>query len=59
MAAGMIQLNAGLNISNGNLNLDTRLDGDGGDLLDHFGGTVQINHALVYTQFEPIPGVGT
>lgn len=59
MASAKIQFVTKLNISNGNLNLDTRLDSDGSDLLDYFRRTVQIDHALVHTQFEPVPGVGT
>lgn len=36
-----------LQVSNGDLNLDTGLDGDGGDLLDHVSGGVQVDQALV------------
>lgn len=60
MAARMIhKRSASLNVGDGNLDLDTGLDGDGGDLLHHFRRAVQINHALVHTQLEPVPGVGT
>lgn len=58
-ASEKIQDDFSLNISNGDLDLDTGLNGDGSDLLDHFRGTVQIDHALVHTQLEPVPGVGT
>lgn len=50
---------AHLNIGNSNLHLNTRLNSDGGDLLDNLRGTVQVDHSLVHTQLKPIPGVGT
>ena len=46
-----------LNISNSDLHLDTRFNGDRCDLLDHFRWAVQINHSLVHSQFEPVPCV--
>lgn len=58
-ATEMLQCDTGLNISNGNLDLNTRFNGDGSDLLDHLGGTVQIDHTLVHTQLKSVPGVGT
>lgn len=36
-----------LHVSNGDLNLHTRLDGDGGDLLDDVSRGVQVDQALV------------
>lgn len=45
-------------ISDGDLNLYTWFDADGGDLLDNFRWTVQINQALVDPHLEAIPGFG-
>merc|ERR1719167_1232960 len=42
-------------VSNGNLNLDSGLDVDGGDLLDDLRGRVQVDHALVDAQLELVP----
>lgn len=36
-----------LQVSDGDLDLYTGLDADGGDLLDHIGGGVQVDEALV------------
>eukprot|EP00959_Pyramimonas_sp_CCMP1952_P439893 9209373-Pyramimonas_sp.AAC.1 len=46
-------------VSDGDLNLHTGLDVDGGDLLHHVGRGVQIDQALVNAHLEAIPGVGT
>ncbi|KAF3836117.1 hypothetical protein F7725_028675 [Dissostichus mawsoni] len=46
-------------ISDGYFNLYTRFDADGGDLLDDFRWTVQINQALVDPHLEAIPGFGS
>jgi len=48
-----------LSISDRDLDLDSGLDVDGGDLLDGVGGGVQVNHTLVDPQLEPVPGLGT
>ena len=48
-----------LGVDDGHLDLDTGLDGDGGDLLHHVGGRVQVDQALVDAQLEAVPGVGT
>ena len=49
----------GLSVDDGHLNLDTGLDGDGGDLLDDVGGGVEVDEALVDAHLEPVPSVGT
>lgn len=54
-----VQCDAELNISDGNLNLNTRLNSDRSDLLNHFRRAVEIDHTLVHAQFKPVPGVGT
>lgn len=46
-------------ICNGNFHLDTRLDADGGDLLDDLRWTVQINQTLVDPHLKAIPGFGS
>ena len=48
-----------LTIVDGNVNLDTGLNGDAGDLLDDLTGGVQIDEALVDAHLEAVPGVGT
>ena len=48
-----------LTIVDGNVNLDTGLNGDAGDLLDDLTGSVQIDEPLVDTHLESVPGVGT
>lgn len=48
-----------LHISNGNFNLNTRLNCDGCYLLYNFWWAVQINNSLVHPQFKSIPSVGT
>lgn len=46
-------------ICDGNFNLNTWLDADGGDLLDNLRWTVQINEPLVDPHLEAIPGFGS
>lgn len=46
-------------VCDGNLNLYTRLDADGGDLLNDLRWAVQIDQALVDPHLETIPGFGT
>ncbi len=48
-----------LSVGNGDLDLHTGLDADGGDLLDDLGGRVEIDDALVDAHLETIPGLGT
>jgi len=47
-----------LSVSDGDLDLHTGFDGDGGDLLDDLGGGVQVDDALVDAHLEPVPGLG-
>ena len=47
-----------LTIVDGNVNLDTGLNGDAGDLLDDLTGGVQIDEALVDAHLEAVPRVG-
>jgi len=49
----------GLSVGDGDLNLHTGLDGDGGDLLDDLGWRVEIDDALVDPHLESVPGLGT
>lgn len=46
-------------VSDGNLNLYTWFNADGGDLLDNLRWAVQINQALVDPHLEAIPGFGS
>jgi len=46
-------------IGDGNLNLDTGFNVDGGDLLDDLGGAVEVDHSLVDPHLELVPGLGT
>lgn len=46
-------------ICDGDFDLDTRLDADGGDLLDDLRRTVQINQTLVDPHLKAIPGLGS
>ena len=46
-------------VVDGHFDFDTRLDVDGGDLLDHVGRRVQVDQALVDAHFELVVGVGT
>ena len=48
----------GLSVSDGDLDLHTRFDGDGGDLLDDLGGRVKVDHALVDAHLEAVPRLG-
>ena len=48
-----------LRVGDGDLNLDTGLDGDLSDLLHNLGGGVKIDQALVDAHLVAIPGVGT
>lgn len=45
--------------SNGDLNIHTRLNVDGGDLLDNLGRGVQVDESLVDSHLKVIPGLGT
>lgn len=47
-----------LRISDGDLNLNTRFNANGGDLLDDLRWAVQVNQALVDPHLEAIPGFG-
>lgn len=46
-------------VCDGDLHLHTRLDADGGDLLDDLRGAVQVNQTLVDPHLEAIPGFGS
>merc|ERR1711863_77969 len=46
-------------VGDGDLDLHTWFDGDGGDLLDDLGGRVQVDDPLVDPHLEAIPGLGT
>merc|ERR1712188_126116 len=46
-------------VVDGDLNNHTRLDVDGGDLLDSLGGGVEVDDTLVDAHLEAVPGVGT
>ena len=48
-----------LGISNGDFQLDSRLNTDGSDLLDNFRRTVQVNESLVDPHLESIPSLRT
>ena len=48
-----------LGVGDGDLDLDSGLDGDGGDLLDHLGLGVEVDEALVDAHLELVPGVGS
>lgn len=52
-------INSCLDVSNGDLNLYSRLNGDGGDLLHHLGGGLQVDEALVDAHLKAVPGLGT
>ena len=51
-------ISSSLCVSNGDLHLHTRLDDDGGDLLNDLGGAVQIDETLVDAHLVTIPGLG-
>ena len=55
----MITFALGSVVSNGDLNLDARLDGDGGDLLHGGGWADEIDEALVNAELVAIPSLGT
>ena len=42
-----------------NSHLYTGLDVDGGDLLDDLGGAVEVDHSLVNSHLELVPGLAT
>lgn len=42
----------------GDLDLDTGLEGDGGDLLDDLRGAVEVDETLVDLHLESVPGLG-
>jgi len=46
-------------IGDGHFNLYTGLDVDGGDLLDDLGGAVEVDHSLVNSHLELVPGLAT
>ena len=48
-----------LRVGDGDLDLYSGLDGDGGDLLDDLGGGVQVDDALVDAHLEPVPRLGS
>ena len=48
-----------LRVDDSDLNLNSRLDGDGGDLLDDVCGSVEVNEPLVDAHLELVPGVGS
>ena len=53
------KINQSLSIGNGDLNLHTGFDGDGGDLLDDLRWRMQINDTLMDAHLETIPSLGT
>lgn len=54
----LLHVQNSLCVSNGDLDLYTRLNADGGDLLDNLRGTVQVDQTLVDPHLETIPGLG-
>jgi len=48
-----------LSLNDGDLNLNTRVDVDAGDLLDDLDGRLQVDDTLVDAHLKSIPGVGT
>ena len=50
---------ADLRICNGNFNLHTRFNCNGGNLLDHIRGAEEVNNSFVDTKLKSIPCVGT
>lgn len=46
-------------VCDGDLNFDTRLDADAGDLLDYLRRAVKVNEAFVDPHLKPIPGLRT
>lgn len=50
---------SGLCVCDGDLDFDTRLDADAGNLLDNLRRAVEVNEAFVDPHLEPVPGLGT
>lgn len=46
-------------VCDGDLDFNTRLDADAGDLLDDLRRAVKVNEAFVDPHLKPIPGLGT
>jgi hypothetical protein len=51
--------NCVLDIHNGDLNVHSWLDGDGGDLLHHLGWGLKVDQSLMNSHFIAIPSFGT
>jgi len=54
-----VKRRAHLRAENGNLNLHSGLEGDGGDLLDDLRGGVEVDQTLVNAHLVAVPGLGT
>jgi len=54
-----IERHIGRSGGNRDFDLDTRLEGDGGDLLHNLTGRVEIDETLVNLEFVTIPSLGT
>ncbi len=54
----LLLLSASLRVGDGDLDLHSGLDGDGGDLLDNLARRVQVDDALMDTHLEPVPRLG-
>lgn len=54
-----ILLHVTKNLSNGDFDLNSGFNGDGGDLLNNLGGRVQIDQTLVDSHLETVEGLGT
>lgn len=46
-------------VCDGDLDFNTRLDADAGDLLDNLRRAVKVNEAFVDPHLKPVPGLGT
>lgn len=46
-------------VGDGELNIDTRVDGHGGDVLNNAERRLQVDHTLVDLHLESIPSLGT
>lgn len=46
-----------LHVCNGHLDLNTRLNGNRGDLLHHVWGADQVDHPLMDAELKPVPCV--
>lgn len=55
----IIKSRAPLLIGNGDLNLNTGINGDGSNLLHHIRGAEQVDNTLVDTKFKSVPRVGS